>query len=141
MDTLTPFEHDAIATILSGDHPVLYALRTQLAKCGVSEREFTGVGFFTSLAVPSDVPSAPVSKRLALGNVHVPMEGVAHGLGLVLFVEEGRLAILEGFTYDGPWPDEIVNYTIIQGGVTHLGGSHSDLEQIEAAWARPEPLA
>lgn len=139
MDSLTPFEHEAIATILGGDHPVLEVLRAQLVKCEVSKREFSGVGFFTSLAVPPDVPSAPVSKRLDLGDVHVSMDGVAHGVGLVLFVEEGRLAVLEGFTYDGPWPGEIVNYTIVRGGVTHLGGSHTDLEQIEAAWVRPDP--
>jgi hypothetical protein len=65
------------------------------------------------------------------------MDGVAHGVGLVLFVEEGRLALLEGFTYDDPWPDEIANYSIISGGVMHLGGSLTDIEEIEAAWVRP----
>jgi hypothetical protein len=140
MDKLTAFEHEAIATIVGGDHPVLAGLRTQLARCEVPKREFTGVGFFTTLAVPSDVPSVPVRRRLDLGDVHVTMDGVAHGVGLVLFVEEGRLALLEGFTYDGPWPDEIVNYTINPGGVTHLGGSHTDLEQADAAWLRPDAL-
>ena len=140
MDKLTPFEHEAIATIVGQDHPVFEGLRMQLARSEVSEREFTGVGFFTTLAVPSDVPSVPVRRRLHLGDVAVTMDGVAHGVGLVLFVEDGRLALLEGFTYDDPWPNEIVNYTISPGGVTHLGGSQTDLEQVDAAWVRPDAL-
>jgi hypothetical protein len=140
MDELTPFEHEAIATIVRGNHPVFAGLRTQLARCQVSKREFTGVGFFTTLAVPSDVPSVPLRRRLDLGDVHVTMDGVEHGVGLVLFVEDGRLALLEAFTYDDPWPHEIANYTINTGGVTHLGGSPTDLEQIDAAWVRPDAL-
>jgi hypothetical protein len=129
---LTPFEREAIATILRGDHPILAQLRAQAAMCEVSKRELTGVGFFTSLTVPAVVLSAPVSKRLHLGSdVHVSMDGVPHGAGLVLFVEEGRLAVLEGYTYDDPWPDEVANYAIVKGEVTHLGGSQSDLDQIE----------
>lgn len=140
MDTLTPFERDVIATILRGDRPVLSDLRAQLAMCWVSKREFTGVGFFTSLAIPSEVPSAELSQRLALGDVHVSMDGVAHGVGIVLFVEDGRLAVLEAFTYDDPWPDEIVNYAITAGGVAHFGGSPTDVEQIEAASVRSDRL-
>jgi hypothetical protein len=136
MDALTPFEHDAIDAIVSPEHPVFAALRAQLGSCGVSKREFTGVGFFTSLAVAPEIPSAPVRGRLHLGDVEVSAEGLAHGIGLVLFVEEGRLDVLEGFTYDEPWPKEIVNYSIRQGGVTHVGGAQTDLEQVEDAWLR-----
>jgi hypothetical protein len=69
------------------------------------------------------------------------MDGVRDGVGLVLFVEDGRLDLLEGFTYNDPWPSEIVNYTIRSTGRTHFGGSQSDLEQVEAAWIRPDALA
>ena len=140
MEQLTPFEQEAIATILRGDHPVFAALRKQLARCEVSEREFTGVGFFTTLAIPADVPSVPLDRRLALGDVHATMNGVEHGVGLVLFVEDGRLALLEGFTYDGAWPDEIQNYRIDPGEIRHLGGSQTDLEQADAASGGPEAL-
>lgn len=140
MEQLTPFEHEAMATILRGDHPVFAGLRTQLARCEVSKREFTGVGFFTTLTVPADVPSVSLDRRLALGDVHVTMSRVEHGVGLVLFVEEGRLAILEGFTYDEPWPDEIEDYRINPGGIMHFGGSQTDLEQADASSAGPEAI-
>src|SRR6476659_7553168 len=105
MDELTPFEREAIATIVAGDHPVFLGLRNQLARCQVAKRDFTGVGFFSTLTVASDIPSVPVRRRLYLGNaVDVTMDGVRDGVGLVLFVEDGRLDLLEGFTYDDPWP-------------------------------------
>ena len=138
MDKLTPFEHEAIATLVGGDHPVFEGLRAQLDRCEVSERVFTGVGFFTDLVVPPDVPTLSLRRRLHLGDASVAIDGVA--AGLVLFVEEGRLALLEGFTYDDPWPDAIVNYTIEPGGVTHGGGSQTDIEQVDAAWVRPDAL-
>jgi len=132
MDELTPFEREAIATIVAGDHPVFLGLRNQLAGCQVARREFTGVGFFSTLTVASDIASVPVRRRLHLGHVDVTMDGVGNGVGLVLFVEDGRLDLLEGFTYGEPWPSEIVKYTI-----RSIGGSQSDLEQVNAAWVRP----
>lgn len=138
MNKLTPFEEEAIRTILRGNHPVVLALRAQLDRCAVAHRELTGVGFFTSLAVPSDIPSVPLRRRLHLGDVSATMDGVAHGVGVVLFVDDGRLALLEGFTYDEPWPDEVVNWTIVPGGVTHLGGDLADIEQVDAAWDPPD---
>ena len=134
MDSLTPFEREAIETILRGDHPALEGLRTQLEHCEVSNREFSGVGFFTTLSVPSEVASVPLTRRLDLGDVQVSMEGVPDGVGIVLFVDEGRLDMLEGFTYDGPWPRHLGDYSITKGGVTHGGGSLTDTEEIEAAW-------
>jgi hypothetical protein len=135
MDALTPFEHEAIATIIGGDHPVLEGLRTQLARCEVSKRRFSGVGFFTTLTVPSEIPSVPVRQRLHVGDVDVSMEGAPNGVGVVLFVDAGRLAVPEAFTYDDPWPDEITAYSITS--VTHPGGAPTDMDQVEAAWVRP----
>ena len=127
--------------ILRGDHPVFAGLRMQLARCEVSEREFTGVGFFTTLAIPADVPLVPLDRRLALGDVHATMNGVEHGVGLVLFVDEGRLALLEGFTYDGAWPDQIKNYRINPGRDRAPGRLATDLEQADAASAGPDAVS
>jgi hypothetical protein len=35
----------------------------------------------------------------------VPGGGAPHGAGCILFVREGRLAMLEGFSYDDEWPE------------------------------------
>jgi hypothetical protein len=136
-DELTPLEREIIATLLAPDHPVTQALRQQLVGCRVASREFTGHGFFSTLLVTDGVAAAPVArKRLALGDVSANIDGLEHGAGFVLFVREGVIAVLEGFAYDELWPDGVKRFRITPGGVAHVGGSETDLEQVEAAWDR-----
>jgi hypothetical protein len=126
-----------MATILSPDHPVLNALRRQFERCHVASREITGVGFYTYLAVPGDVERAPVkpgSGRLFLGDVTASVDGLERGAGFELFVEDGVLDFLEGFSYDEPWTDLTADHVVTAGGVQHSGGSMTDIEQVNAAW-------
>jgi len=37
---------------------------------------------------------------------------MAHGAGFVLYIEHGRLSMLEGYGYDDPWPNTITRYTL-----------------------------
>jgi hypothetical protein len=71
--------------------------------------EMTGVGFHVDLLVPPDVPVVQPS-RLVGGNAEIALSTAKHGAGCLLFVEGGRLASLEGFTYgDDEWrPDSVV---------------------------------
>jgi hypothetical protein len=99
--------------LLAGDDPRLKALRRQLAGSRVRSREFTGVGFFTNLTVPPDATRAPVgAQRVTLGDVAASMNGLAHGAGFVLFITDGMLDFLEGFTYDEPWPEIIGAFSL-----------------------------
>lgn len=101
---LTRLESDLMRLLLAGDHPVLAQLRHQLETARVVNRELSGVGFFTTFAVDAP-PVANAPKKFWLGDVHGAMAKVRHGAGFVLFVDEGRLNMLEGFTYDDPWPE------------------------------------
>lgn len=109
--TLTDLER-AVLEAITDSHP---DLRAQLDGLGVCDREMTGVGFFTKFRVAPSAHSLPSPSRLALG-AHVSAETSAleRGIGFVLFVEDGRLALLEAFTYDEPWPDEIERFTIVR---------------------------
>lgn len=136
-DDLSPLEREVIATILAPDHSVMNALRRQFEHCHMTAREMTGVGFFTTLAIANHVPPAPVKPgRMHLGDVTATIEGLEHGAGFVLFVQDGVLDFLEGYSFDEPWPDAIVSYEVTAGGVTHLGGAESDIEQVDAGWDR-----
>jgi len=96
-------ERAVLEKLLHGDAPMLEALRAQARSARVS-RETTGVGFFLTFELPPDVP---VVERVdfELGDVHAVLEGLERGAGFVLFVRDGRLSMLEGFSYDEPWPD------------------------------------
>jgi hypothetical protein len=136
-DELTPLERQVIETLLAPAHPVMDALREQLDACRIASREFTGHGFFSQLVVADGVEPAPITRtELHLGDATATIDGLEHGAGFVLFVREGVLDMLEGFAYDEPWPDAVGRFEITGGGVTHLGASESDLEQIQAAWKR-----
>jgi hypothetical protein len=134
---LTSLEHDVIEALLKADHPVFDSLRLQFARCRAVSREYTGVGFFTTLAVPASVSPAGVD-GLALSDVHAELVGLEHGAGFVLWVEQGLLNQLEGFTYDGqPWPEAVPGHRVF--GEHPAGNAPTDLELVEAAFHRRSP--
>lgn len=110
MQELNELERAVLKKLLEGDHPVLERLRGQLAKCQVVRREMTGVGFLADLDV-GEIPE-PQGIRFQLSDVAGAIPGMRHGAGFVLFVENGRLSLLEGFGYDDPWPQTITRFTL-----------------------------
>ncbi len=48
---IDPIEHRVMQMLLAGEHPTLETLRQQFDRSSVSERDDTGVGFFTSFRV------------------------------------------------------------------------------------------
>lgn len=141
-DELSRLERDVVATILVPDHPVMNALRRQVERCHVVSRHFTGVGFWTVLDVETGVERAPVKPgTLRLGDVTATIEGLEHGAGFVLLVQDGTLRKLEGFSYDEPWPEVIARYEVTAGGVTHAGDSEADIDEVDAAQDRSGDIA
>ena len=110
MTNLTSLEQRVLEAILRGDHPVLDALREQAASCRAAGREWTGAGFYTKLEVPSLASSLRGSARI--GGVFADVEGLRDGAGFVVLVEDGRLALLEGFSYDEPWPQTVRSFQV-----------------------------
>lgn len=100
---LEPLDAAVLETLLAGNHPVLVALRAQLAEATLESRELSGVGFFTHFTLPPTVAPVPV-RCLRFGDVHGTIAGLEYGAGFVLFVDDGRLTMLEGFSYAEPWP-------------------------------------
>jgi hypothetical protein len=55
MTKLNELEAAAMNLLLAGDIPLLQILRTQLEASTVTNREYTGVGFFTHFQVPHGI--------------------------------------------------------------------------------------
>lgn len=110
MEGLDHLEQAVLDKLLAGEHPVLATLRAQADKARVVERERTGVGFFCSFAVPPGVPLA--AGDFQIDDVEAELQGLAHGAGFVLFVRDGRLDTLEGFSYDEPWPPSVRQFRL-----------------------------
>jgi hypothetical protein len=110
VEGLNDLEQAVLDMLLSGDHPVLAVLQAQAAKARLVKREYTGVGFFCDFEVP---PDAPILKGdFDIDDVSGEVEGLAHGAGFVLFIRDGRLDNLEGFSFDEPWPEEVGNFQL-----------------------------
>lgn len=124
---LNAFERAVLEKLLDGNHPVLATLRAQLNSCQVSSREFTGVGFFTNLKVDRSVKAAPTSQpRIHVRGVGGNISGLKHGAGFVLFVTDGYLDFLEGFSYDEPWPPVISEFSLLDEGQSFEGSDAVD---------------
>ena len=126
--TLTDFEKHILELILAGDHHVLQSLRSQLGNCCVTNREFTGCGFFTSLeVVPSESVARIGSRRLHVGGVVAKIPGLKHGAGFILFVKNGYMCTLEGYTYNEQWPASFDSYELAyESGTRDIQSLDSD---------------
>ena len=108
MNELNTIESAVLKKLLEGSHPVLEALNSQLDNCQVKKRELTGVGFFTEMDISPSVSKAPVSsKKIYFGDVIAEVEGLKNGIGFLLYIVDGQIQMLEGYTFDEPWPDII----------------------------------
>ena len=111
--------------LLAGNNAILTVLQAQADHLKVSSREMTGVGFFTRLVVEGTdtITSGPSFK---LGDVNGTADNVQHGLGFLLYVKNGVLSALEGYTYDEPWPDELHGLKL-----SYSDDPRRDLEQLD----------
>lgn len=112
---LTDLEVVALSEIAK-QHP---ALIPQIAAATVLERENTGVGFFTRLAVDRAAAAAIVSDRV-LGDVWLDIEGFLYPMTFMVFMEDGFVSCLEGATV-GEETDRIELSSLRSEGPTTMG--------------------
>jgi hypothetical protein len=124
----TDLESEVLHLSLAGDHPLLGILRQQLPHTTVAKREFTGVGFYSDLAVAATAPRivGPQGK-FEISDVFADVPGLQYGVGFVLFVREGIVSLLEGYTFDEAWPASL------EGAVVRYIHGTRDLTSIFSA--------
>jgi hypothetical protein len=126
---INELERKLLSALLIGDDAVLLALRDQLSKSEIESRELSGVGFFLHFSVPQSVPRIG-SGRIIVGDVYFDLEGIEHGGGAILFVDEGHLSMLEAYLNgDEKWPTE-PSLTRI-----YYDSDPRDLEALRKNWA------
>ena len=112
MTALSQLEQQVLETLLRGDHPTLVVLRSQLPHTTVISREHTGAGFFTQLAVAPEAPRLSPPASFSFGDVGAAIPGLQLGACFLLFIEDGALSMLEGYSYDEPWPSMIDSFDL-----------------------------
>jgi hypothetical protein len=110
---LQPLEEAVLGKLLDGKHPVLTALRRQLLGLQVTERKLTGVGFFTTFSMTDRGLLAEVPPGASpFGDVEATISGLEHGAGFLLWLADGRVDVLEGYSYDEPWPEHVGEFSL-----------------------------
>jgi len=113
MQGLEPLEAAVIEMLLAGDHPSLQKLRAQVAVGRIKSRQSSGAGFFLEFEVPADVDRPVIKQRsLHITDLTAKLPELMHRVGFILFVREGRLAMLEAQAQDEEWPAELTTFEL-----------------------------
>lgn len=108
MIDLIQLESSVMNKLLDGNHPVLEALRAQARSATIEERKQTGAGFSIKFKLPKDAVRAPMQDgRFHIGDVEATISGLKNGAGFVLFISDGKIDMLEGYSYEENWPETI----------------------------------
>ena len=121
------FEYAVMTKLLSGDDPILSILREQFKKTLVEKREFTRVGFFTDFYFKEPVQRVEICKNFHIGDVAGEINDT--GIDFVLFITDGLLDALEGYTFGEPWPKHINNFEL-----GYWGDGERDMERLREEW-------
>ncbi|MCX5741652.1 MAG: hypothetical protein NT062_04030 [Proteobacteria bacterium] len=106
MTALNEIEGAVLDKLLAGEIPTLQILRSQRDHLCVMKREFTGVGFYTEFGHPPGAARLRAPMRVRFGDVLADIRGLEHGAGFVLFIDDGLITMLEGYsTANEPWPE------------------------------------
>jgi len=97
MRALWPIER-AVLEATAQDYPaVADDLRRQIEGAQVTEFENTGAGFFSTIKVAPDAP--PLPNKSPLDGAYGSVEGIEDGMGFVVFLEKGRVSLVEGYCH------------------------------------------
>ncbi|MGH6836362.1 MAG: hypothetical protein ACREC9_12640 [Methylocella sp.] len=106
MVNLTNLEKAVLEKLLNGKSETFQILCKQYLALQVVDREYTGVGFWTNFSTPAGTVKLSGSPSFWFGDVHAKIKGLEHGAGFELLVRDGYLRMLEGYSYEEPWPDD-----------------------------------
>jgi hypothetical protein len=124
--TFDAIEQQVLKMLLTGEDEVLRILRDQVAAAEVTSRQMTGVGFFTDFEVPPGTRKTASQSSIRLSDVVGTANGLEHGFGFVLFVDDGVAHMLEGYAIDEAWPAEVRGAKFYY----HPGGAIRDMDEL-----------
>jgi hypothetical protein len=103
---INPFEAVVLGRLLEGDLPELELLRFQVRSARV-RREWTGAGFWTEFTVDPSTPRLANRGPFQIAGVYGRHPELEAGVGFTLFVDDGAVGSLEGYTYEEAWPTNL----------------------------------
>jgi hypothetical protein len=98
-------EKKIMEMLLTNEHSVAKILKHQYEHSEIKSRKFSGAGFFTKFKIENGIDVAP-KKNFEIGGVSADVGDNKGVLGFLLFIRDGYLDWLEGYTMGIDfWPD------------------------------------
>ncbi|MBP3800971.1 MAG: hypothetical protein J6I85_02915 [Clostridia bacterium] len=99
--------NDVMDMLLDGDVEDFKKLREQFYKAKKIE-ENSSVGFYINFEVEDDESYILENKNFQIGDVYGTVNGQFASVGFILFIKNGKLLMLEGYTNGiiNEWPDD-----------------------------------
>ena len=93
--------------LLSGDEEVLLILREQYERANIIFEEDSGVGFYIRYQADNAIRIGDgVNNTFQIGDVDGEIDGINGAVGFVVFIKDGYLTMLEGYTNSiDKWPE------------------------------------
>jgi hypothetical protein len=89
---------DAVLRSIASQYPdASSAVKAQRSAARVTDRRNTGAGFYTTFEIDPSCPA--ITAASPMGNVTARVQGLAHGMGFILWLKDGRLNQLEGYSF------------------------------------------
>jgi len=106
----TEFENYVVEHILKKEKPNYIKHLTYL---GVEKREYTDRGFYLHFRY-LDYPTLSTIHNFELGiSTFAEIKGLEHGASFILYIDAGKIMMLESFCYDPElWPTQITKFRI-----------------------------
>ncbi|QBR71111.1 hypothetical protein CU048_07240 [Beijerinckiaceae bacterium] len=116
MEGLTKLENAVLEMLVDGKAETFQILRGQYLAARVVKRHMTGVGFWTYFSIPDEVASLPGNPSFRFGDVDGNIDGLQNGAGFLLQVKDGYIYMLEGYSFDEPWPEDTNTFQLYYEG-------------------------
>ena len=97
MRNLWPIEQAVLEAAANDYQASAEALHEQITAAQVTDFENTGAGFFSTVRVSPEAP--PLIDKSPLDAATGSVGSVEHGMGFLIFLENGYVSLIEGYTY------------------------------------------
>ncbi|KIC32364.1 hypothetical protein [Leisingera sp. ANG-M7] len=91
--------------------PEYFGRKIEFHAVGSCERSFSGQGFMTELPNISELQTASYIDRLVWDKATAMINDETL-VGFLVYLEDGKLTAVEGFTFGEDWPEEIGSFQI-----------------------------
>ena len=118
MEALSPVESHIIRSMLVKQYGPHSLFLDQLAVARVESRRMTGVGVFVNLLISEKAARVDAVDSEISEDYRTSLGAPCDLIGFTLFIREGCLSFLEGYTFgDVKWPEQLIDEWLVLDAV------------------------